>query len=57
MINDIPTLFTNKKDILQYDFNQIDDLVGSDIDHYKFIDNLSVPDSDKSICKRKKAWF
>jgi len=52
MINDIPTLFTNKKDILTYDFNQIDDLVGSDIDHYEFIDNLSVPDPDKTLCKQ-----
>ena len=52
MINDIPTLFTNKKDILTYDFNQIDDLVGSDIDHYEFIDNLSVPDPDKTLSRR-----
>ena len=48
----IPTLFTDKKDIISYNYDNIDHLVDSKIDHYKFIDNLSVPDPDKIICKK-----
>lgn len=48
---DIPTVFSSKEKILTYDYNMIDQLVDSTIDHYKYIDNLSVPDKDKLLCK------
>ena len=47
----IPTLFSGKDVILQYDYDQIDSLVGSEIDHYEFIENLSVPDPMNTLCK------
>ena len=47
----LPTLFSGKEVILQYDYEQIDSLVGSEIDHYEFIENLSVPNT-KNICKK-----
>ena len=48
---DIPTLFTDKSKIVTYNYDLIDHLIGSEIDHYEFIDNLSVPDSNKELCK------
>jgi len=47
---DIPQLFTEKQDILSYDFNNIDTYVGSEIDEYVYIDNLSIPGDKKAIC-------
>ena len=47
----IPTLFSGKDIILKYDYNQIDSLVGSDIDYYEFIENLSIPDPMNTLCK------
>lgn len=48
---DVPTFFSDKKDILTYDYNKINQLVDSDINHYEFIENLSVYDPDKTLCK------
>jgi len=50
-LKDIPTLFTDKSKIVTYNYDNIDHLIGSEIDHYEFIDNLSVPDSNKELCK------
>ena len=47
----LPTLFSGKDVILQYDYDKIDSIVGSEIDHYEFIENLSVPNT-KNICKK-----
>ena len=49
---DIPTFFSDKKDILTYDYNKINELVNSDINHYEFIENLSVYDPEKTLCKQ-----
>ena len=49
---DIPTFFSDKKYILTYDYNKINQLVDSDINHYEFIDNLSVYDPEKTLCKQ-----
>ena len=47
----IPTLFSGKEIIFTYEYDKIDPLVGSDIDHYIFIDNLSIPDPMNTLCK------
>ena len=49
---DVPTFFSDKKDILTYDYNKINQLVDSDINHYEFIENLSIYDPDKTLCKQ-----
>ena len=50
MLN-IPTLFTDKKILLSYDYDQLKDLVDTDIDHSEHIENLSVPGDKGCICK------
>ena len=47
---DIPTLFTNKKELLSYDFS-FDKLIDSEFDESFFIDNLSIPDDKKYLCE------
>jgi cytochrome P450 len=48
---DIPTFFTDKQTILNYDFDQVQQFIGSDVDHTEYIQNLSVPDPDKKLCQ------
>lgn len=50
-MDQIPTFFSDKKDIFTYDYNNVTNLVDSDINHYEFINNLSVPDPDKTLCR------
>ena len=51
-MDELPTFLTDKDKILSYDYNQIDSLIGTTIDNYKFINNLSIPDSTNSLCKK-----
>jgi hypothetical protein len=48
---EVPTFFSEKKDIFSYDYNNVTNLLDSDINHYEFIDNLSVPDPEKNLCR------
>jgi cytochrome P450 len=50
-MDQIPTFFSEKKDIFTYDYNNVTKLLDSDINHYEFIDNLGVPDLDNELCK------
>ena len=50
-MDQIPTFFSEKKDIFTYDYNNVTNLLDSNINHYEFIDNLSVPDPDKTLCR------
>ena len=47
----VPTLFTDKKELLSYDYDQVKNLVDTDIDHYTFIDNLSIAEDKGTLCK------
>ncbi len=51
MSQDIPSFLSDKNDIISFDYNQIDTFLDSDINHYKFIPNLSVPDTSGKLCK------
>ena len=46
---DIPTLFTDKSEIVTYNYDNIDHLIGSEIDHYEFIDKTWDDEDDKVI--------
>ena len=48
---DIPTLFTDKQLLISYDYEQLKDLINTDIDHYKYIENLSVSKNTPELCK------
>ena len=48
---EVPTFFSEKKDIFTYDYNNVAKLLDSNINYYEFIDNLSVPDPDKTLCR------
>ena len=51
-MNDIPQLFTDKKDILSYDFDNTDAYIDSEINEYMYIHNLSIPGDQKQLCKQ-----
>jgi cytochrome P450 len=50
LLNDIPTLFSDKSKIVSYDYEKIGSLIGSEIDHTEDIENLSLPGDKRDIC-------
>jgi benzoate 4-monooxygenase len=48
---EIPTLFTDKQKLINFDYDKLESLINSDIDNYKFINNLSVPGKKEIILK------
>jgi hypothetical protein len=48
---DIPTLFTDKETLKQFNFDEIQSLLGTEIDHHTHIPHLSVPDPDNTLCR------
>ena len=48
---DIPKLFSSKEDRMNYDYHKIESLVDTDIDNYRYIDNLSIPLNKKELCR------
>ena len=51
-MNDIPQLFTDKKNILSYDFDRTDAYIDNEINKYMYIHNLSIPGDQKQLCKQ-----
>ena len=47
---DIPDFFTDKEEILNYDFS-LDEFIGSDIDESYVIENVSVPGDQVELCR------
>ena len=39
-MDEIPSFFSDKKDILNYDYNKVTKLYNSNINHYQFIKDL-----------------
>ena len=48
----LPTLFSGKDEIMEFNYDIVDSLIGSSIDHYEFIENLSIPDPMNHLCKK-----
>jgi cytochrome P450 len=49
---DFPTFFSDKNELINYDYNKIDKLFNSEINKYIHYDNLSVPDLKLDLCKK-----
>lgn len=49
---EFPTFFSDKNELINYDYNKIDKLLNSDINKYIHYDNLSAPDSKLDLCKK-----
>jgi cytochrome P450 len=46
---EIPNLFTDKQKLINYDYNKLKYLINTDIDNYKFIKNLSIPEKKENL--------
>ena len=46
---DIPSFFSDRQKILDFDYSKIDKYIGSQIDHSTYIDNLSPSDDKKNL--------
>ena len=47
---EIPSFFTDPQLLITYNYNQLSNLVDTDIDFYQYIDNLSIPlNKNKSL--------